>query len=133
MAGPQPFLALYLVAQHVRCAEKLLAQVVEENGDSARSLNELTWRLMTEKECTGKYDAAALALAERMLKQGRLRHEHLDTVALAMFINGRIDEAIKNQERAIKGSDRDSYRRRLLVYRAARQNQLPQGDVAGGE
>ncbi len=100
-------------------AAKMMERVVKTTGDNASNLNSLAWSLMTEKEYTGKFNASALAIAKRMQKQRRLEHRHLDTVALAMFLNGEVKEAVKSQKLALKSSNRDEYRRRLMVYQAA--------------
>ena len=70
----------------------------------------------------GQYDEAALGLADRMLQSGRkLSHQQLDTVALAKFRNGQIQEAIDLQRTAISKSNSKDYRNRLAQYEAALQ------------
>ncbi len=118
---------------HEQRAARILKHVVKETGDRTSKLNELAWRLMTEKSSTGKFDRAALALVERMQKKGRLRHNQLDTVALAMFLNGRVDDAVKLQQQAVKVNNNDQYRRRLRVYQAAKLNQPRTLPGVGGE
>ncbi len=118
---------------HEKRAAKILTKVIDRYGKSTSSLNSLAWDLMSRKECTGKFNEAALALAERMQKRGRLRHNQLDTVALAMFLNGRIDEAATIQKLAVKESSSSEYRRRLMVYEAALKIRSVQTEVAGGE
>lgn len=105
---------------HAQHAEKLLTQLIGEPENDTNRLNSLAWHLMTEKETVGKFDAAALAIAERMEKSGNLPHRHLDTVALAKFLNGKVADAIRLQREAIRrGGNDDDYRRRLRTYEAA--------------
>lgn len=103
-------------------AEGALARIVEQTGEDVGRLNSVAWSLMTDDETVGKFDEVALALAERMEQQAqRLNHQHLDTVALARFLNGEVERAIALQEKAIaKGGNHDEYRRRLRTYQAAR-------------
>ena len=62
-------------------------------------------------------------MAQRMERRpDRLRANHLDTVALAYFLNGKVDQAVELQQKAIaKGGSGDDFRRRLRTYEAAQQ------------
>ncbi|MGE3173607.1 MAG: hypothetical protein AB7O97_13365 [Planctomycetota bacterium] len=106
---------------HPQRAQSTLAKVVDRVGDDVNRLNSVAWNLMTDQETTGKFDEVALALAERMEAQGEgLHHRHLDTVALARFLNGQVERAVALQQLAIaKGGNGDDYRRRLRTYQAA--------------
>jgi hypothetical protein len=81
----------------------------------------------------GRADALALAICERMLEhKENLDSFEYDTVALAMFLNGRVQEAVELQKTALEkggGSDPDAYRERLRRYEAA----LDQGGKDGGK
>ncbi|MCR9244298.1 MAG: hypothetical protein NXI31_04650 [bacterium] len=107
---------------HEKRAEKALATLVGQHGDNADRLNSAAWSLMTDKGTAGKFDRVALALADKMEKsKRRLRHHHLDTIALARFLNGNVDSAVKLQQKAIAaGGNSDDYRRRLRTYEAAK-------------
>ena len=53
-------------------------------------------------------------------RRNRIDYNHLDTAALANFLNGKVDAAIKLQLQAIaKGGKSDDFRRRLRTYEAA--------------
>jgi len=106
---------------HAERAAGLLDRYVTTVGDDPHRLNALAWELMTEEETMGRFDAAALALAERMQRSGRtLGAAMLDTLALARFLNGDLEGAVETQREAIeRGGDGDEYRRRLRVYEAA--------------
>ena len=106
---------------HEKRAQKTLDRFVKERGDSASSLNSTAWSLMNDEETAGKFDRMALALAERMQKrERRLAHNQLDTVALARFLNGQVDEAIRLQKLAMEKGRNSDYRRRLRTYQAAK-------------
>jgi uncharacterized protein len=77
-------------------------------GLGPANLNGWVWKLLTERPLAGRYHRLALVGAERMVERGNLQGFECDTVALAKFLNGRIDEAIEYQRRAIKLSPNDS-------------------------
>ena len=118
---------------HDERAGQALDQYVKQLGNNNSHLNSTVWHLMTDKRVAGQYDELALALAERMEEKGGLDHRMLDTVALAKFLNGHIDEAITLQKKAMKhGGRSDDYRRRLRTYEAAKKaaeaNKEPEAD-----
>jgi hypothetical protein len=105
---------------HGARAQRVLERITQEHGANADRLNALAWELMNDKESAGKFDAAALALSKRMLALGTTRHHHLDTAALASFLNGAAADAVQLQEQALaQCQGNDEYRRRLLTYAAA--------------
>jgi tetratricopeptide (TPR) repeat protein len=107
---------------HEQRAGATLAKVVEQAGDNPQRLNSAAWELMTNAETAGKFDDVALAYAQRMEQHGEsLSHHHLDTVALAHFLNGQVERAVELQQQAIeRGGNADDYRRRLRTYEAAK-------------
>ncbi|MEM7203721.1 MAG: hypothetical protein AAF628_25885 [Planctomycetota bacterium] len=104
---------------HDTRATKLLTRMLKSFGDNPNNLNSVAWNLMTDDETAGKYDDVALALAERMEAKRTRRHEHLDTIALARFLNGQLEAAVKLQRTALKAKNSDDYRRRLRTYEVA--------------
>lgn len=106
---------------HDKRAEEALAIYVKQVGDKNSNLNSAAWNLMTDKETAGQYDDLALGLANRMEQKGRLDHRQTDTVALAKFLNGYIDEAIELQKKAVQQCNDDDYRRRLRTYEVAKK------------
>jgi hypothetical protein len=93
-------------------------------GSEAYALNTLAWDLLVRLRTTGRFDAVALALMERVRReQGeRMNDAHLDTLALALYGTGRIDDAIACQQRAIADTDGDPrYECRLRRYQRARE------------
>src|SRR5262245_39663712 len=119
-------LAAVRYAQALRCernavaAREIACDYLDHLAGRAVVNNE-AWELLTALPSCGRFDAFALALAERMLEQrDALEPFELDTAALAMFRNGRGDEAIELQAAAVERSGGDStYRDRLERYRAA--------------
>jgi hypothetical protein len=106
---------------HGERAAGALAKVVEQVGNDQHQRNSAAWELMTNKDTVGKCDEVALAIAEKMEQTGANEHHHLDTMALANFLNGRIEKAIELEQKAIAaGGSGDDYRRRLRTYEAAR-------------
>lgn len=114
---------------HRQRAGDALSKVVKQVGDDTSRLNSVAWDLMTEKETAGKFDDVALALMQRLeqvrntssdKRHRRVDHNHLDTAALANFLNGKVAAAITLQQQAIaRGGNSDDYRRRLRTYEAA--------------
>lgn len=120
---------------HGQRAKSTLDTLVDQVGDDVRRLNSVAWDLMTDKDTAGRFDEYALALAERMERQGgnRLDHRYLDTIALARFLNGDVDRAVALQQRAIeRGGSNDDYRRRLRTYQAAQAAIAKAGGASNG-
>ncbi len=126
LGAPPRFLTAGRYAVAVRCMEdpagaKALMDaylgVDEEHG----SINNDCWYLMTELATMGRYDWFAAGLAERMLAQrDSMQNYEFDTAALAMFLVGRVDEAIELQQKAIAmGGTSADYEQRLRRYQAA--------------
>ena len=125
---------------HEKRADKLIAQVIKNHKDDPGRMNSLAWNLMTEKGLAGKFNRAALRIAERMQEHRKLQHHYLDTIALAHFLNGNVKIAVENQRKALSANKSGDYRRRLMVYEAALRNGLKKADskpvvevVAGGD
>ncbi len=79
--------------------------LVQLAATDAAVLNGFAWNLLTADATKGKYNALALAAAEKLLKaSGGDGWMELDTAALAMFENGRFDEAIKIEEQVLEKS-----------------------------
>ena len=94
---------------------------------SEMMLNSLAWRILTEVE-EGKRDIKlALEAAERANKLTKGKNGPiLDTYALALFQNGKVEEAIGMQVKAleaVKGNERmeADLQKRLDEYRAAKK------------
>lgn len=102
-------------------AAATIDRVAEGVGDDANRLNGAAWDLMNEKETAGQFDEVALALVRRLEAKGGLDNpRHLDTAALAHYLNGEIAQAVALEQRAVeRGGRDDEFRRRLRTYQVA--------------
>ena len=73
-----------------------------------KGLNASVFNLMTQRPTAGRYRRLALLGAELMIERRNLAGFEWDTVALANYLNGRIDKAIEYQRLAIKRDPSDS-------------------------
>lgn len=116
--------ARYVVV--LRCAEntkaaKAILNDYLKNQDIRAGLNNDCWYFMTQLPTMGRFDWFAAALAERMLEErDSLEYFEFDTAALAMFLVGRVQEAVELQEAAVEkgGGTSAEYRERLARYKA---------------
>ena len=111
----------------IRCANdleagKVLLDEYLKETDMRVSINNDCWYLMTELPTMGRFDAFAAGLADRMLEQREaMDYFEFDTAALAMFLVGRMADAVALQETAIEkgGSGNPEYVERLQRYKAS--------------
>lgn len=74
----------------------------------APALNEYAWEMLTDDDYRGKFDALALAAAEKANKlTGGKEADIIDTLARARFVLGDMQEAIRLQKQAIGKADED--------------------------
>jgi tetratricopeptide (TPR) repeat protein len=104
--------------QEAREVGRALVQGARRTG---LSLNNWVWYLMTKRDKAGKYPTLALLGAEEMMKAPGHSGYELDTIALALFRAGRLQQAVDYQERAIKAGGDAGYTARLKIYRDALQ------------
>lgn len=123
---------LLAAARHkvaARCGEdqtvaKQLADAFVEAFARQMTLNGAAWQFMTQLETKGRYDPLVLDLCERMLEDKNISFSYIDTVAVAMFVNGRLQEALDLQKKAIGiGGIKPTFAERLLRYETALQRQ----------
>lgn len=112
----------YVVAKF--CAEdpEAAAAVMKAYLGGGRAQNNDTWYFMTRLGSMGRHDRFAEALADDMLEsREQMDSAELDTAALAMFLAGRVDEAIELQQAALAAGARGNaeYMERLARYEAA--------------
>ena len=107
-----------LLGQEKKARElgKRIAQRVD-----ASNLNDWLWYLMTRRESAGKYRALALQTARRLEQLTDLGFHEYDTIALALYRNGLIEEAAEYQDSALNrgGASDPDYRRRKKKYEKA--------------
>ncbi len=107
-----------------QAARKIGEQIIRPMQNNNSSLNTFAWDLLTEEPDKGKFSDLALIATDTMEENGQaITYYMLDTIALAKFENGFIDEAIDFQRRAIAGggSGDADYLRRMKMYKAAKR------------
>jgi len=100
---------------------KLLAEY-RGSGMLQDSLNNDAWYMMVRPETMGRFDTLALAQCEEMQRQegDSISYGSKDTVALALFVNGKIEPAIELETVAMAASQNDPrYVGRLTRYQNA--------------
>ena len=119
-----------------RCLETTKAtQLLDEYRARHLSsgLNNDAWYLMVQPESMGRYDSLALALCEEMQGADQvLDYGSMDTMALALFLNGHFDKAIEMQSDASKQADnRATYVARLRRYQESQAERAARTEKAG--
>lgn len=115
-----------LIERGDRAAAVGLAQRIVASVDDADGLNALAWELLTEERYSKAYDAVARTFAVHANEQsGYSNWAHLDTLALAEFRSGNLDEAVSRQEQAIEhagdeGAEHPELEEALELYRSSR-------------
>ena len=106
-----------LLGEHEQ-AEALALEILDRMPPG--HLNNWCWGLMTDPRTRGHYDRLAVYAADRMLQNGVTAGYAWDTVALAMFLGGRLDEAIHCARRSLEDGADPDYQLRLSAYVAAK-------------
>ena len=115
----------HAVALHVHQDREHATQLAEHYFQSLGGrvqLNNEAWYLMTRRATRGRFDGFALAMVESMLEQrSTMDYFEFDTAALAMYLAGRVEEAVALQGIAIDrgGRSNPAYQERLQRYRAS--------------
>lgn len=110
---------LYELEEDRKAAHELGVEIIAK-GRKTASLNNWLWYLMTRRATAGKYRPLLLQAARQLAAENPTSHE-LDTIALALYYNGLLDEALDFQERALQasgGGATPGMRRRLEMFRA---------------
>ena len=125
-----------LAAQgHHEDAKKPLYKVVELAKEDSMYLNNLAWVLLTEDEYGGRYLGEATKISERSNELAEYKNWYaLDTLALARFLGGQTQEAVRLQRSALNLAGNDpqagEVRKALERYEAALKEV---GSAAAGE
>lgn len=103
----------------------------QDMTESARTLNDLAWRMIIPKDADARHPEVALKLANIALELGGegspLQHNMLDTKARALFLLGKRDEAIAEQEKAVAAVNIPMEKAELEATLAAYQrDELPE-------
>ena len=118
------FLVLEVCERDPQSAHDVGRKIIASMGNNNGTLNSFAWDLLTEHTYKGKYSSLALIATDQMEKNGQaITYYMLDTIALAKFENGLIDEAIDFQSRAIAGGGRGDaeYHLRMEMYKKAQR------------
>lgn len=127
LGGPPPWLVATrhkIAVQNgdAKAASRALERASATPGLGS-SLNNDAWYLMVRPDTMGRFDTLALAFCEAMVRiEGRsLDGNSKDTVAQAMYLNGRLDDAIRLQQEVVRdGGGLGTYAARLRRYKEAR-------------
>lgn len=104
-----------------KAADEIISDYLKEQ-EMRVGLNNDSWYFMTQLPTMGRYDWFAVGMVERMLEQrGSMDYFEFDTAALAMFLVGKVADAVSLQEEAIKKGGKwasPEYHERLSRYKA---------------
>ncbi len=96
---------LTLVGNQIKAAGSTPAANQEDMTESARTLNKLAWQMITSPDVNARNSEIALRLATIAIELGGenqdLKPKVLDTKARALFLLGKHEEAVAEQEKAI--------------------------------
>ena len=112
----------------VRCGELDAAAklMVEYRGSVSADLNNDAWYMIVRPDTMGRYDTLALAQCEELQRQegANLSFGNKDTVALAHFVNGKVEQAVELQTEATRASSQNPlYVGRLTRFQAVLDEQ----------
>ncbi|WP_367875203.1 hypothetical protein [Luteolibacter sp. Populi] len=110
----------------------------EDLTDSAVTLNDLAWKMVTSQDAGPRHPDIALKLANIAIELGDgnidLKPKMLDTKARALFLLGKRDEAIAEQEKAVAAATVAAEKAGLETTLAAyRRGELPEVSLPAGE
>lgn len=101
-------------------AEKMMDEYRARNLGTV--LNNDAWYLIVQPQSMGRFNTLALAQCEQMLRVEQPNFVSMDTIALAHFVNGKVDKAIEIQTTAAQQSLNDPiYVARLRRYKETKE------------
>lgn len=129
---------LAAVGRQLGADEKAAAAKRQDMAESAGTLNDLAWNMITSPDPAGRQPETALKLADIAIELGgedwNLKPNALDTRARALFLLGKRDEAIAAQEQALAAAtvaeEKAGFEKTLAAYR---KGELPEGPSPEGE
>ena len=129
---------LTLVSGQIEEGDKKAAANREDMTESARTLNELAWNMVRSGDAAARHPEIALKLADIAIELGDgnidLKPNMLDTRARALFLLGKRDEAIAQQEKAVAAATIAAEKAGLEATLAAyRKNELPEAFLPASE
>ena len=89
--------------------DKLMADFRSATGIDGGQLNNDAWYMMVRPETMGRFDSYALAQCEEMKRQegDSMSYGNKDTLALALFLNGKVQEAVELETAAMAAANND--------------------------
>lgn len=97
------FFILAACKQNIEAARKIGHYLLEKASSDAALLDGFSWSLLTDAPLMGKFNKLALLAAEKSHQlSGGTNWSFIDTLALAKFENGLVDEAIELEKKAIQ-------------------------------
>jgi hypothetical protein len=119
--------------------EKVAPAKRKEMTESAGTLNELAWNMITAKDADARHPDVALKLVNIAIELsgggGILKPNMLDTKARALFLLGKRDEAIAEQDKAVAAAtipmDKAEFEATLAAYRKGELPELSSPATAG--
>ena len=110
-------------------AYKLAAQASEAHKDNALLQNQLAWRILTDKSIEEPDLNLAETIASRANDAAKGKDAGiLDTLARAMFMQGKKDQAIELQTKALKLAEADQQASLQKTLDSYREGRLPKTD-----
>jgi len=122
------YMQLLVGAKEPELAEKFLRKALDgEIGDNANVLNELAWAIATDAPEDARDLDLAVRAAERAVELTDAENASiLDTLARVYYEEGRLDKAIKWQEKAVDAAasdqERATYEQTLAQFRSEQRN-----------
>lgn len=108
---------------------KLVSKISDADKDSALQQNELAWRILTDKTIEERDLKLAETLATRANDAAKGKDAGiLDTLARAMFMQGKKEEAIELQAKAVRLAEADQKESLEKVLESYRKGELPKAD-----
>jgi thiol-disulfide isomerase/thioredoxin len=108
-------------------AYKMATRISDSHKDNAEMQNELAWRLATDKRLEQRNLDVAETIANRANDASKGNEPGiLDTLARIKFMQGKKDEAIQLQEKAVKLAEGDTQAGLRKVLDSYRKGELPQ-------
>ena len=120
-----------LVGNQLEAGDKAPAANQEKTTENARMINDLAWQMVNSSDAGSGHPEIALKLADIAIEldgdNDSLKSQVLDTKARALFLLGRHDEAIAEQENAVAAASVEAEKAELEATLAAyRRNELPE-------
>jgi thiol-disulfide isomerase/thioredoxin len=123
MSAQLGFGKLQILAQadEKEAAEKFAAELVDKLGDNAQMLNQLAWGIAGDQSLPGSLETALKAAQKGVKVTEEKDPMILDTLARVYFEQGKIDDAITWQKKAVELSKDPQITEALEKYEAAKK------------